>query len=91
MLELENTPIPNPDILSRVVDDEAVLVLPIKGKVKVLNEVGAVIWQLIDGQRNIQQISSEICEQFEGKQEAIEIDTLRFVAELKEREIVTIK
>ena len=91
MLELENIPMPNADILSRVVENEAVLVLPDKGKVKVLNEVGAAVWQLIDGKRNIQQISAEISEQFEGDKQAIEVDILRFVTELIDREIITVK
>ena len=91
MLELENIPMPNADILSRVVDNEAVLVLPDKGKVKVLNEVGAAVWQLIDGKRNIQQISAEISEQFEGDKQAIEVDILRFITELIDREIITVK
>ena len=91
MLDLENIPIPNSDILSRIVDNEAVLVLPGKGKVKVLNEVGAAVWQLINGKRNIQQISSEISKQFEGDQQTIEQDILHFIVELTEREIITVK
>jgi hypothetical protein len=91
MLNPKNIPIPNPDILGRVVDNEAVLVLPELGKVKVINEVGAAIWQLIDGKRNIQQISAEICEQFEIDPTTAEADTLRFIASLNERQIVAIE
>ena len=83
-------PKPNPDIIGRVVDHEAVLVLPKQGKVKVLNEVGAAIWELVDGERNINQITNEICTQFEIDQAAAGADTLQFIADLYEKELVSI-
>jgi len=91
MLGPDNIPIPIPDILGRVVDNEAVLVLPNLGKVKVVNEVGAAIWQLIDGKRNINQICTEICEQFDVDTATAEADILQFINELLERQIITIK
>ena len=91
MLTPENIPSPNPNILGRVVDHEAVLVLPDLGKVKVLNEVGAAIWQMVDGQRSIQQISAEICQQFDVEQSVAEADALKFFSDLLDRQIITIK
>lgn len=82
---------PNPDIIGRVVDNEAVLVMPKQGKVKVLNEVGAVIWELIDGQRSIQEIISKICSEFEIDQNTAEADTLNFIADLIAKELVVIE
>lgn len=81
-------PKPNPDIIGRVVDNEAVLVMPKEGKVKVLNEVGAAIWELVDGQRNISQITEEICKQFEIDHAIAERDTLNFISDLKEKKII---
>ena len=49
-IDQSTIPQPNPEAIGRIVDREAVIVLPQKGKVKVLNEVGAAIWDLIDGQ-----------------------------------------
>ncbi len=91
MLDPENIPIPDPKILGRVVDDEAVLVLPDLGKVKVFNEVGAAIWQLIDGKRDIRQISAHICAQFDVDADTARADTMAFIANLIERKMVTIK
>ena len=90
MIDLTTIPIQNPSILSRMADDEAVLVAPKQGKVKVLNEVGAAIWDLTDGKRNIKGIAAEICAQFDVEQSTAERDTLAFIAELLDREIVTI-
>ena len=89
MITPTSTPIPNPNIIGRVIDDEVVLVLPDQGKIKVLNEVGAAIWNLIDGKRNVQQISAEICNQFDVDLSVIETDAVQFITELSERGIIT--
>jgi len=90
MFEVNTVPARNPDVLGRMADDEAVLVMPQKGQVKVLNEVGAAIWELIDGRRNIGQIVEEICSQFEVDQITAQADTLKFIIELVDREIVLV-
>ena len=41
-------------------EQEAVIVLPDKGEVKVLNEVGARIWALADGSRSVREIAATI-------------------------------
>jgi len=91
-MKINNNVIPksNPDIIGRVVDNEAVLVMPKQGKVKVLNEVGAAIWELIDGERSIQQIATELCTQFEIDPSTAEADTIKFIADLYEKELVSI-
>jgi hypothetical protein len=89
-IDINAIPRPNPDIIGRVVDHEAVLVMPKQGKVKVLNEVGASIWELVDGQRSILQITEEICMQFEIDHSRAQADALIFFADLLERDMVTI-
>ena len=88
MLELTAIPTQNPDVIGRIVDDEAVLVMPQIGQVKVLNEVGAVIWELTNGERNIGQIVEEICVQFAVDPSTAQADALKFFDELHNREIV---
>ena len=78
----------NPEVLGRMVDDEAVLVMPQKGQVKVLNEVGGTIWELIDGKRTIGEIAKQLCSQFAVDQDTAQADTLKFLADLIDREIV---
>ena len=89
-IDKNTIPKPNPDIIGRFIDNEVVLVLPKQGKVKVLNEVGGAIWELVDGQRSIHQITDEICTQFEIDQSTAEADALKFFADLIEREMVTL-
>lgn len=88
MFQLESCPQPNPKVVGRVVDDEAVLVLPEKGKVKVLNEVGARIWSLVDGKRSVRQIAAEICREYQVEQFEAEEDTLAFLNDLAGRGVV---
>ena len=59
-------------------------------KVKVLNEVGAAIWEQIDGQRSVQEIVENICLQFEIDISTAEADTLQFIAELKDKELISL-
>ena len=90
MLDITSVPVRNPNIIGRMTDDEAVLVMPQKGQVKVINEVGAVVWELIDGIRDVGQIVDEVCSQFDVDRAAAEADTLNFISELIKREIIFI-
>jgi hypothetical protein len=96
MTDLDQYPIPVPNVVGRVLESdtplqtEAVLVLPDKGKVKVLNELGARIWSLIDGKRSIREIASAICGEYEVELEEAEADTLQFMADLAGREVITL-
>jgi len=89
-LTLESIPIQNPTIINRVVDNEAVLVAPKSSKVTVINEVGAVIWNSIDGQRDVKQICAEILAQYEADPQVVEAEALQFLSNLLEREIITL-
>ena len=96
MTDLDQYPIPVPNVVGRVLESdtplqtEAVLVLPDKGKVKVLNELGARIWSLIDGKRSIREIALAICGEYEVELEEVEADTLQFVGDLAGREVITL-
>jgi hypothetical protein len=85
-----------PGIVSRILDSdnpqqtEAVLVIPGKGEVKVLNEVGARIWSLIDGQISIREIILIICSEFDVAEDIAETDTLSFLSALVQRGMIEI-
>lgn len=81
---------PQPGIVGQILNDEAVLLLPAKGEVKVLNAVGARIWSLVDGSRTIAQIAAQIAAEYAVDPAQAEADTLDFVAELAQREMVTL-
>ncbi|HZY41899.1 MAG TPA: PqqD family protein [Anaerolineae bacterium] len=91
MLNLDSRPKPNASVQGRQLENEAVLVLPDKGEVKVLNEVGAQIWQLADGRRTVREIAAAICADYAVSCPEVETDTLEFVAELVAKGIISIQ
>jgi hypothetical protein len=82
MLRLETVLKLNPRVAGRIVKDEAVLVIPETGQVKVLNEVGSFIWANIDGILTIGEISARVCDAFDIDQTTAEADTLAFLSEI---------
>ena len=81
---------PADGVVGRVVDDEAVIVLPGKGKVKVLNEVGAFIWSQVDGYRTVTEIVQSVCAEFDVDQPQAEADTIAFLADLQGRSVISV-
>ncbi len=90
-LTLNSCPAPAEHVRSRRLEHEAVVVLPDKGEVKVLNEVGAQIWTLADGSRTVRDIIAALCAEFEASPGVVEADTLKFLAELQQKGLITIR
>ena len=88
MLELDSYPTKRENVVVRIVNEEAVLVLPEQGKVKVLNEVGARIWIFIDGNHSIRQIISGISDEYQVDQNQAESDVMDFLVSLEERGLI---
>ena len=66
------------------------MVVPDRGRVKVLNEVGARIWALVDGTHSVRVIAAVICSEYDIDPSVAEIDTLAFLTELLEHGAVTL-
>ena len=77
------------DIRYRVIADEAVLVRQQVGEVLALNEVGTRVIELLDGNREVGQIISEIEKEFDVERSTLEKDVLDFLTELSESGVVT--
>lgn len=78
-LNLDQYPHASPGIVGQVLNDEAVLLRPQSGKVSVLNEVAARIWQLADGTRSIGEIAGVITKEFQVDLDQAQADTLEFI------------
>jgi hypothetical protein len=74
--------------VGQVIEGEAVLVLPERGEVKVLNPVGARIWQLADGHRTLGDIVAVICAEYAVEPAQAQADVLDFAAELARKGVV---
>ena len=79
----------HPDIVSRKIADEVILV-PVMQKLADVNsiyllrdDVSARIWELIDGKRKVSQIKEIICKEFEVDPNQAEEDLMEFVEQLE--------
>ncbi len=79
----------NENFVFRKIDNETILV-PIKdnvgdmGFIFNLNEVGAFVWEHLDGKNQLIDIKNMISKEFEVSSEEAEKDLCEFVSELKE-------
>jgi hypothetical protein len=90
-LTLNSYPAPSENARGRRLEHEAVIVLPDRGEVKVLNEVGAQIWTLADGTRSVRDIAAALCVEYEVPPTEAEADTLTFLAELQQKGLITLR
>jgi hypothetical protein len=79
----------NPDMVSRLIGEEFILV-PIRRNVADLESVftlggtGVRVWELIDGQSTGRELCNRIAEEFAVEPEQAEADVLQFLRELEE-------
>lgn len=84
----------NSDIVFRKIADEVILV-PIRHNVGdlesiyTLNEVGARIWELVDGQRKLKEIKEILVEEFEVSTQEAEKDLIEYLQQLEKIEAIT--
>jgi len=72
---LGTIPIINPAVISRnTFDDSLILVNCDTGKSLNLNYTGMIIWGLIDGKRNPEEIALQVCEHFTEVPESVTED-----------------
>jgi len=75
-------------VVSRLIDNEAVLVHPVQGKVRVLNSVGARVWELADGQRTLGQIAGVIATEYDVVLTRAQADLIAFCDDLANRGVL---
>lgn len=91
---MEKTFRKNPDVVYRVIAGEAILI-PISrdtqaaGKMLTLNESGAFIWGLLDGQRNLEEIAAMVRDEYSIPEETAREDLLELVADLIKARAIT--
>jgi hypothetical protein len=66
-----------------MIDEMATVVLPGRGEVKVLNRVGARVWDLMDGARSLGEILEIVLSEYDTNPEELEKDVRDFVRDLE--------
>ncbi|HKB08991.1 MAG TPA: PqqD family protein, partial [Candidatus Polarisedimenticolia bacterium] len=65
MIDLQDVPRRSPNSAFRVYDGQATIVLPDRAEVKVLNPVGSLVWERMDGARTVAQIVDAIVDEYD--------------------------
>lgn len=78
-------PAPPAGVIWRELDNETILVSPDAGKIRVLNEVGSHIWQLINGQNNVAAIEAALVARYDVTPEQARRDVRVFLDDLTQR------
>jgi len=85
----------NPDVVYRIIAGEAIL-LPISketqvaGRLLSLNEVGAFIWERIDGKKRLDEILAEILREHEVDETTARSDLLELIADLEKTKAIIV-
>ena len=79
----------NTTVLWRELDGEAILLNPKEGCSYNLNNVGTMIWKLLDGEHSIDDIAKAICELYEVEHEQALQDVRQLLNELRENNLVS--
>ena len=87
---LDAFPDKDPRTASRIEEGEAVVVLLEQAEVKVLNPVGARIWELCDGSMTVRDIIDRICEEYEVDQDQACQDVTEFIHVLADKHMLTL-
>ena len=88
MLGLETRLARNAQVPWRLIEGEAILLDGVEGELIRLNQVGAEIWNAIDGTRTAQEIVDRICATFDVSQRQARRDVHRFLKHLLRHELV---
>jgi hypothetical protein len=80
-----HVPRTRPQLAERIIDGEALIVNADRGEIVVLNETGAFIWPLLDGRRDLAQITAAVCERFDIDAATARADVEAFLDALEAR------
>ncbi len=79
-----------PDVLASEIDNEAVILGVTSGKYFGLDETGTEIWNNIQNPIRISDLLVRLWELYEGNRDEIRKETLSFLSELLERNLIEI-
>jgi hypothetical protein len=89
MNELSPRPRIAAGIIWRTIDDDAVIVSPQIGAVRVLNNIGTVIWKLLSEEKDLAQIEAYLVAQYDVSLDRARHDLHVFLKELADQELLS--
>jgi len=89
MITLSSIPSYSPDVVFRKINEEYLLIpltdnIADMDSIYRLSETGAFIWGMIDGMRDISDITAKVVEEFNVEREEAEKDVVEFFRDVRE-------
>lgn len=88
-MDLHNVPKRSPNSAYRIYDGQATIVLPDRAEVKILNPIGSLVWDRIDGTRTVAQLIDAVVEEYEVRPDEARRDVQEFLETLRSHGMVT--
>jgi hypothetical protein len=89
-VDVTAVPIRNPQVVHRAVGEGEVLLHLDTGAYHGLSTIGAIIWQLVDGERTVGAIVEELRARVHGAPPELESDVVTFLDALHERDLLAV-
>jgi hypothetical protein len=78
------------NVFAQEIDDETIILDSETQEYFSINEIGKVIWSLIEEKKNLEEIKAEMLEMYEVPEEQIEKDLLNFIQALEQKGLIKI-
>jgi len=89
-LNMNSTITRNEDLLSGLVDDEAVIMSIESGSYHVINETGRMIWELLEQPKTVAEIYDILSEEFDVDRDTYQKEVLQYIEALLTRQVVLV-
>jgi coenzyme PQQ biosynthesis protein PqqD len=89
-VSLDERPQRQDGVLAQQAQGQTVLLRLVDGGYYALDEVGARIWELCDGQRAVAEVVAALCAEFEAPAATIRADALEFIGDLRRERLLVV-
>ena len=90
-MNILSVPVQNNEVTYIREGDEGILFHCQKGKVRTINYVGDLVWNLIDGKSSIAEIIKIVEKEFDHQVASVKSDVITFLKELNHRSLIYLK
>lgn len=78
------------NVFAQEIDEETIILDSETQEYFSINEIGKVIWSLIEEKKNLEEIKAEMLDMYEVPQEQLEKDVLNFLQALEQKGLIKI-
>ena len=78
------------NVFAQEIDEETIILDSETQEYFSINEIGKVIWSLIEEKKNLEEIKAEMLDMYEVPEEQIEKDLLNFIQALQQKKLIKV-